>query len=209
MVVLGLTGSIAMGKSTAAAMFRSLRIPVFDADRTAHRLLARGGTGVAPVVAAFPGTERNAAIDRDAVAAKVFADPAALCRLESVLHPLVRREQTTFLEVHARRQASLVVLDIPLLFETAGDLACDHVAVVSAPGFLQLQRMLTRPGMTRDRAAAVLSRQMTDTEKRRRADFIIPSGLGRAFTFHTIKGIVQQVRKAPATHWPPRRHRKT
>jgi len=209
MVVLGLTGSIAMGKSTTATMFRRLGIPVFDADGSVHRLLARGGAGVAPAAAAFPGTENGSAIDHDAVAARVFGDPLALRRLESILHPLVRHEQTTFLEIHARRQASLVVLDIPLLFETAGDRTCDRVAVVSAPAFLQLQRILARPGMTRDRATAVLSRQMPDEEKRRRADFVIPSGLGRAFTFRAIKAIVQQVREASATHWPPRRRRKT
>jgi len=205
MVILGLTGSIAMGKSTAAGMFRWLGVPVFDADGTVHRLLAEGGAGVAPVAAAFPGTERGTAIDRDAVAAKVFGDASALRRLESVLHPLVRREQTDFLEIHARRQAALVVLDIPLLFETRGDRACDRVAVVSAPAFLQLQRMMARPGMTRDRAAAVLSRQMPDVEKRRRADFVIPSGLGRAFTFRAIRAIVGKARHASASHWPPRR----
>jgi len=207
MVVLGLTGSIAMGKSTAAGMFRRLGIPVFDADGAVHGLLARGGAGVAPVAAVFPGTMREAAIDRDAVAAKVFGDAEALHRLESVLHPLVRREQTNFLETHARRQTSLVVLDIPLLFETGGDQACDRVAVVSAPAFLQLQRMMARPGMTRDRAAAVLSRQMPDMEKRRRADFIIPSGLGRAFTFRAIEAIVRKARQAPASRWPPLRRR--
>lgn len=207
MVILGLTGSIAMGKSTAAAMFRRLGVPVFDADHAVHRLLASGGAGVAVVGEAFPGTAQDGAIDRDAVAARVFGNATALRRLESLLHPLVRREQSAFLATQARRSVPLVVLDVPLLFETGGNRACDRVAVVSAPWFVQRQRMIARPGMTGDRATAVLSRQVPDAEKRRRADAVIPTGLGRAFTFRVIKAIVGETRGLPPRQWPPRRRR--
>lgn len=190
MVVLGLTGSIAMGKSTAAAMFRDLGVPVYDADRAVHAVLGPGGAAVAAVGEALPGVVRDGAIDREAVARRVFGDGAALRRLEAIVHPLVQAEKARFLARCSRRRTPLVVLDIPLLFETGGEAGCDAVAVVSAPAFVQVQRLRARAGMDAARIAAVLARQMPDAEKRRRADYVIPSGLGRAFTRRAIAAIV-------------------
>lgn len=193
MRVLGLTGSIAMGKSTAAAMFRGLGVPVYDADRAVHAVLGPGGGAVAAVDAAFPGVVRDGAVDREAMAGRVFGDSAALRRLERIVHPLVQAEKARFLKRCARRRARLAVLDIPLLFETGGEADCDAVAVVSAPAFVQIQRLRARPGMDEARIASILERQMPDAEKRRRADYVIPSGLGRAFTYRTIAGIVDDL----------------
>jgi dephospho-CoA kinase len=191
MIILGLTGSLGMGKSTAAGMFRRLGIPVHDSDAAVHRLLGRRGGAVAAVAAAFPGAKRaDGAIDRPALGARVFGDEAALRRLERILHPLVRRSQQRFLAAARARRAPLVVLDVPLLFETQGERRCDAVVVVSAPAFLQRQRVMARPGMSDARLRAVLEKQMPDREKRRRADFVLPSGLGRAVTFRRIKRLV-------------------
>jgi dephospho-CoA kinase len=190
MIVLGLTGSIAMGKSTAAAMFRRLGVPVYDADRAVHRLLGKGGAAVTPVATAFPGVVVDGAIDRRLLGERVFGNAAALRELERILHPLVLRERQRFLRAARLQGRRLVVLDIPLLFETGGERACDAVAVVSAPASLQQARLLQRPGMSPERIAGVMRRQMPDKEKRRRADFIIPTGLGKATTYATIRGIV-------------------
>lgn len=193
MVILGLTGCIAMGKSAAADMFRRLGVPVHDADEAVHRLLARGGGAVAAVEEAFPGSTRNGAIDHEIVAKRVFEDKKALRRLESILHPLVRRDQRIFLDVIARRGDKLVVLDVPLLFETGGNEMCHSVAVVSAPQFVQTERLLRRPGMTRERINAIRALQMSDSEKKRRADYIIATGLGRDFTWRSIRMIVDDL----------------
>lgn len=194
MVVLGLTGSIAMGKSTAALMFRRLGVPVFDADHCVHRLLARGGRAVSRIEALFPGTVVAGAVDRPALAAKVFGDDKALARLEAILHPLVAGERRRFLGRQRRRGAPLVVIDVPLLFETGHDRGCDWVAVVSAPAFLQRQRLRRRPGMTPSRLRAIAARQLPDHAKRRRADVVLPSGLGRAVTFARVKRLVATLR---------------
>lgn len=190
MIVLGLTGSIAMGKSTAAAMFRRFGVPVFDADRAVHRLLAPGGAAIAAVATAFPGCVGNAAIDRGALAACVFADAAALQRLERLLHPLVFEQVEAFLRRSRREGRRLVVLDVPLLFETGGDGWCDLVAVVSAPARVQAERLARRPDHTQRRLAGVLDRQLPDAMKRRRADVVIPTGLGRAVTMRIIGALV-------------------
>lgn len=192
MIVLGLTGSIGMGKSAAAAMLRRLKVPLFDADRTVHRLLAPGGGAVERVAAAFPGV-RDAAggIDRRRLGARVFGDPAALAQLEAILHPMVAAAEKRFVAKARARRDSLVVLDVPLLFESGGALRCDYVLVVSAPAFLQRQRVLRRPGMTRARLAAVLATQMPDREKRRRADFVVATGLGRGLTLRRLKAILR------------------
>ncbi len=209
MVILGLTGCIAMGKSAAADMFRRLGVPVHDADEAVHRLLGRGGLAVAAVEAAFPGAARHGAIDHETVAKRVFADNAALRRLESILHPLVRLDQQSFLDTASRRGDTLVVLDVPLLFETGGDEMCDAVAVVSAPLFVQTERLLKRPEMTRERIEAIRRLQMSDGEKRRRADYVIPTGLGRDFAMRRIRTIVASVRTSgksrPADRSRPRR----
>lgn len=190
-VVLCLTGSIGMGKSETACMFRRLRVPVFDADAAVHRLLAKGGKAVNAVAKAFPGVENNGAIDRKALGAKVFDNPLALRKLESILHPLVREAEREFIRRARRRRAKLVVLDIPLLFETGGEERCDYVAVVSAPSFVQRYRVLRRPGMTEERFARVLDQQMPDGEKCRRADFVIRTGIGKAFALLQVKRIIR------------------
>lgn len=194
MRILGLTGSIGMGKSTAAAMLRRLGVPVHDADATVHGLFAPGGKAVAPVEAAFPGVVKDGAVDRAALGARVFGDDAALKRLEAIVHPLVRAAERDFLARHRRYGTPLVVLDIPLLFETHGERRCDLVAVVSAPAFLQAARVLARPGMTRARLDAVLAKQMPDEQKRRRADVVIPTGLGKGPAWKRLKALVQMMR---------------
>jgi dephospho-CoA kinase len=198
MIVLGLTGSIAMGKSTAAAMFRRLGVRVFDADQSVHRQLASNRQAIANVAAAFPGVVREGRIDRAALAGAVFGDDAALDRLEKILHPLVDADQERFLKIAARHGAPLVVLDIPLLFETGRERHCDRVAVVSAPWFVQLQRLKARPGMDRRRLETTLARQMSDAEKRRRADYVIPTGRSRGETLRTITRIVRELRQETA-----------
>ncbi|KZB71517.1 MULTISPECIES: dephospho-CoA kinase [Thalassospira] len=193
MKILGLTGSIGMGKSTAAAMFRTLGVPVHDADASIHELMAPDGLGFDPIAAAFPDVITDGRIDRQALGKIAFADPAVLKKLETILHPLVRAAENRFLAKQRRLGRKLVVLDIPLLYETSGEKRCDHVAVVTAPGFVQRQRVLSREGMTDAKFSAILSKQMPDTEKRKRADFIIPTGLGRAVTFQCIQGIIDQL----------------
>ena len=203
MVILGLTGSIGMGKSTAADMFRALRIPVCDSDAQVHRLMSAGGDAVDPVEAAFPGVVSDGGIDRAALRERVFGDAEALARLESIIHPLVTDARNRFLMHCASRRVALVVLDIPLLFETGNDRYCDATMVVTAPAFLQRARVLARPGMTPETLAKILAHQMPDGEKRRRADFVVPSNLGRGVTLRRIKEIVKLLAKRKAGKWPP------
>lgn len=197
MIILGLTGSIAMGKSTAAAMFRRLRVPVYDADVAVHRLLGRGGAAVPTIERLFPGVVVDGAVNRTALGARVFGDDAALRRLEGVLHPLVRDERERFLARERRRGTPLVVVDIPLLYETGAERSCDVVVVVSAPAFLQLQRLRRRPNFSEARVAAILAHQLPDVEKRRRADFVIHSGLGKALTRKRIATLVSELAASP------------
>ncbi|MGH6962729.1 MAG: dephospho-CoA kinase [Dongiaceae bacterium] len=198
MKVLGLTGSIGMGKTTVAAALRRLRIPVHDADATVHRLLRTDRVTVAAVEAAFPGvSDGGGGIDRAALSRRVFGDAAALERLERILHPLVRRAELRFLRRAAAARVPMVVLDIPLLFETAAERRCHAVLVVSAPDFVQTARVLHRRGMTPARLAAILARQMPDSEKRRRADFVVPSGLDRRTGWRALSGIVRAMRGGP------------
>lgn len=178
MRIIGLTGSIGTGKSTAARMLRRAGLPVHDADATVHALFASGGKAVAPVEAAFPGVERDGAIDRAALGRRVFGDPAALRRLEAIVHPLVRAAEADFLRRQRRRRARMVVLDIPLLFETGADRRCDLVVVVTCPPFLQAQRVLARPGMTLERLRQIRTQQAPEADKRRRADVVVPTGCG-------------------------------
>lgn len=194
MIVLGLTGSIAMGKSTASALFRREGVPVFCADQTVHRLLGPGGAAVAAIEANFPGVVAAGAVDRVQLAAKVFADPQALKRLEAIVHPLVIDAQDRFLKAAARRGSPLAVLDIPLLFEAGLDRLCDRIAVVSAPASVQYQRLVRRRTLDAVRIKATLARQMPDALKRRRADFIIPSGQGRALTRRVIVDIIRALK---------------
>ncbi len=190
MVILGLTGSIAMGKSATAQMFRRLGVPVHDSDAEVHNLMARGGAAVAAVEAAFPGVVKNGAVDRAALGQRVFGRPDELQKLEAILHPLVGKSREQFRRRHIARGTPVVVYDIPLLYEVGADALCDEVVVVSAPKFLQRQRVLRRPGMSAERLKSILARQMPDADKRRRADFVVPTGLGKAETLRHIKQIV-------------------
>jgi dephospho-CoA kinase len=184
---LGLTGSIAMGKSTAAAMLRRLGLPVIDADAAVHALLAPSGAAVVQVLARFPGVRgKDGGVDRTALGAQVFSDPTALKDLEAILHPMVSATRQRDLRRAGLRRARWLVLDVPLLLEGRGHRAADAVMVVSAPAFLQRQRALARPGMTAAKLAGVLARQMPDAEKRRRADIVIPTGLGKRETLRRI-----------------------
>lgn len=206
MLVLGLTGSIGMGKSTAVAMLRRLGLPVHDADAAVHRLMARDGAAVAAVDQAFPGVVVEGAVDRGRLGTKVLGDPAALRRLEAILHPLARASARAFLAKQARLRRTLAVLDIPLLFETGGEKICDAVVVVSAPAATQRARVMARPGMTEERFQAILAQQMPDAEKRRRADFIVQSGLGKAHALQQLRTIVT-VMKARAERGGPPLHK--
>jgi dephospho-CoA kinase len=188
-IVLGLTGSIGMGKSTAASVLRQLGVPVHDADASVHRLMSHGGGAVGFIEAAFPGTALDGAIDRKALGRRVYADPAELKRLESILHPMVRAQERIFLQTARMRRHPVVVLDIPLLYETGGEKRCDAVIVVTAPQFLQDQRVLKRPGMSRKRLDEIVSKQMPDAEKRKRADFVVPTGLGK----HASRAVLARI----------------
>ncbi|MCH7831695.1 MAG: dephospho-CoA kinase [Proteobacteria bacterium] len=204
MMILGLTGSIGMGKSAAADNFRRLGVPVHDADKTVHELLAKNGEAAPRIKDLFPDAVKKGILDRELIAKKVFGDAQALARIEEILHPMVRRREQTFLGRAARRGRPLVVLDIPLLFETGGEVRCDAVVTVSAPKFIQQQRVLKRQGMTRERFESILERQMPDAEKRRRADFVVLTGLGRDFSLRQILNLVRITSRWRGTKWPPR-----
>jgi dephospho-CoA kinase len=176
MLVLGLTGSIGMGKSTTAALFREAGTPVHDADAAVHRLYA--GAAAPLVEAAFPGVVRDGAVDRTLLGPRVLGDAAAMRRLEAIVHPLVRAEEEAFLARAAAMRAPAAVLDIPLLFETGGEGRCDAVVVVTAAPAVQRARVLARPGMSEERFQQILARQMPDADKRRRAHFLVDSGHG-------------------------------
>jgi dephospho-CoA kinase len=192
--IIGLTGGIGMGKSTAAAAFRRARIPVFDADAAVHRLQAPGGRAVRPIGAAFPGTVKDGRLDRVALRAAVLRDPVALKRLERIVHPMVRAEERAFLARARRRGARAAVLDIPLLLETAGRRHVDTVVVVSAPRDVQIHRVGLRRRMDRAQIQAVIARQMPDADKRRRADVVVRTGLSRFHALRTLRRFMQTLR---------------
>jgi dephospho-CoA kinase len=195
MIVIGLTGGIGMGKSTAARAFRRLGIPVHDADAAVHRLYARGGEGVRAIAALAPEAVIDGAVSREALRRRALSDPAFLARLEAAIHPLVRKQERSFLARCRRAHRPIAVLDIPLLFETGGDRRVDHVVVVSAPAATQRARVLSRPGMTEARLAAIRARQMPDAEKRRRAHTVIRTGLSRHHAQRAIRRLVARLRE--------------
>ena len=195
MIILGLTGSIGMGKSAAAEAFHQLQVPVFDSDQAVHALLAGGGDAASAVEDAFPGVMRDGVIDRAALGARVFGDATALKKLEAILHPAVREAQKAFLADYRQRGEKLVLLDVPLLFESGGDAVCDHVLVVSAPGEVQRARVLERQGMTEERFQEILAQQMPDAEKRSRADFVISTDRPIEDTRDEIRALVDELRK--------------
>jgi dephospho-CoA kinase len=174
--VLGLTGSIGMGKSATAGFFREAGVPVHDADAAVHDLYA--GAAAARIEAEFPGATRDGVVDREALGKVVLADAKALKRLEAIVHPLVRQAETDFVRCCVSAGASLIVLDVPLLFETGGERRCDAVLVVSAPASVQKQRVLARPGMTVERFEAILAKQMPDSQKRARAHWVLDTSRG-------------------------------
>jgi dephospho-CoA kinase len=189
--ILGLTGSIGMGKSTTAAMFRARGIPVHDSDEAVHRLY-RGAA--APLVEeAFPGTTTDGAVDRAKLGAQVIGHPERMARLEKIIHPLVRADRDALLEEARRSGAALMVLDIPLLYETGAEKDCDAVLVVTASPEIQRERVLARPGMTPERFAMIHVKQLPDAEKRRRADFIVDTGRGLAEAEAQIDAIIANI----------------
>jgi len=200
MIVLGLTGSIGMGKSTAAGFFADEGVPVYDADQAVHRLYA--GAAAAAIEAAFPGSTIGGAVDRALLAPQVIGDPAALRRLEAIVHPLVRREEGQFLADAEAAGAEVVVLNIPLLFETGGDRRCDAVVVVSAPAAMQRERVMSRPDMTEEKFARLLAQQVPDEEKRRRADFVVDSSKDFESTRAQVRAILQAARRLPRRRTP-------
>ena len=202
MVILGLTGSIGMGKSTAAADFRRLRVAVHDADETVHALMAPGGAAFDQICQAFPGVRSKVGIDRKRLGDLVFADMAALKKLEAILHPLVRKQKTEFLKRSALRRQNLVVLDVPLLFETGGEAKCDAVVVVTAPTFVQRARVMARPGMTTEKFESILAKQVPDLIKRRSADFVVQTGLGRIASLRKIRHIAHTAPFLKPNKWP-------
>lgn len=188
MIVLGLTGSIGMGKSTVAKMFADEGVPVFDADAAVHRLQGPAGALVEQIEAAFPGTTGEAGVDRTALAERVLAAPEELRRLEALVHPAVARERAAFLTAHAA--APIVLLDIPLLFEKGLERSVDRIAVVSAGAEAQRRRTLERPGMTVEKFERILAQQMPDAEKRARADFVIPTDRSIAETRASVRRVL-------------------
>ncbi|MET0247246.1 MAG: dephospho-CoA kinase [Sphingomonas sp.] len=188
MIRIGLTGSIGMGKSTVAAMFAEQGVPVFDADAEVHRLQGPGGRLLAPIEAEFPGTTGPEGVDRAALRERVVSDPDAFRRLEAIVHPAVAEARALFLERH--RAAPMVVLDVPLLFEAGGWAEVDRIVVVSAPGPIQRERVLARPGMTEARFEAILARQMPDADKRARADVVIPTGGSHQETRDAVRTLI-------------------
>jgi len=193
MILLGLTGSIGMGKSTTTAMFADLGAVVWNADDAVHRLYAPGGAAVLPVGEAFPGVVVDGAVDRTRLAEALGKDDTAFRRLEAIVHPLVAQGRAADLEAARTAGVNLAVLDIPLLFETDGDKAVDAVVVVTADPAIQAERVLARPGMTRERFGAILARQIPDAEKRMRADFVIDTGRGLEAARAEVEAIVAAV----------------
>lgn len=199
MITLGLTGSVAMGKSEAARMLKRFGLPVFDADAAVHRLTGPAGEAVPAILQAFPDAGDEAhGVDRRKLGARVFGDQAALAQLEAILHPLVFRARQDFLERARAQGARVAVLDIPLLYETGGAGAVDAVAVVSAPHEAQKSRALARPGMTEEKFAAILARQMPDSAKTARADYVLDSGSGKRKMLMDIKAMLRDLLKKDA-----------
>ena len=194
MLIVGLTGSIAMGKTETARMFARLGYPVFDADAAVHRLYDSGGAVVPLIERAFPGSVSGGKVDRARLSDIVAGDPQALTRLEALVHPLVRRDQQKFLEAAREAGHVFAVLDIPLLFETGRDRDVDAVVVASAPEAVQKARVLARPLMTQEKFAAILARQLPDSEKRRRADYVIDTSTGLEEAFEQVRAVADELR---------------
>jgi dephospho-CoA kinase len=194
MITVGLTGSIGMGKSTTAAMFEAEGVPVYDADAEVHRIYARGGAAVAPLEAAFPGVTSDGAVDRAALGERVVGDDAAMDRLNRIVHPLLGASRAEFFRKAAEANADIVVLDIPLLFETGGEKNVDAVVVVSAPADVQRARVLAREGMSEARLDGILARQTADADKRARAHFVVDTSRGLDPAREQVRAILAALR---------------
>ena len=197
MKIIGLTGSIGMGKSTTAAMFREAGIPVYDADAEVHKAYDVGGAAVEPVGAAFPGVVREGRIDREELRKRVLGNPEALKVLNGIVHPIVGRARAAVFEAAQAQGADMVILDVPLIFETGGEKNMHKVIVVSAPPEMQRARVLAREGMTPERLDAILAQQVPDAEKRARADFIVDSGQGFEAAREQVREILRRVASMP------------
>ena len=197
MKVIGLTGSIGMGKSTTAAMFEAEGVPVHDADAEVHALYDVGGKAVPLIEAAFPGVVKDGRVDRAALSHRVVGDAAALKQLEEIVHPLMGEARAAFFDAARQAGKVLVLVDVPLLFETGGEAKVDVVVVVSAPAEQQRDRVLAREAMTPEKFAAILARQMPDAEKRKRADFVIDTGRGIDAAHEQVKAVISSLRHRP------------
>ena len=194
MRMIGLTGSIGMGKSTTAAMFREAGIPVYDADAAVHDLYDQGGAAVGPVGEAFPGVVKDGKVDREELRKRVLGQPDELKRLNAIVHPLVGRDRIGFFKAAEEAGADMVILDIPLLYETGGDANVEAVVVASAPPEMQRERVLARPGMTLERLEAILAQQLHDTEKRARAHYLVDTGQGLDHARQQVEAIIADLR---------------
>lgn len=198
MIVIGLTGGIGMGKSTVAGQFEVLGIKTCSADVCVHKLMGRGGEAVVPIKKLFPTAVKDGQVDRKILGKIVFADKQKLSQLENILHPLVQEMENAFILKMKKSGIKMVVLDIPLLFETNGHERVDFTVVVSAPHFIQKQRVMARKGMTAQRFEQIIASQMQDLEKRGRADFVISTGLGKGYSFKAVKELVLGLRENEA-----------
>ena len=194
MKILGLTGSIGMGKTTTARLFGEAGAPVYDADSAVHAVYAEGGPAAPLLEAAFPGVTRDGAVDREALSARVLADADALRRLESIVHPLLMQSRAEFIHAAVATGADVVVIDVPLLFETGADRMMQAVVVATAPEAVQRERVLARPGMTPAKLDAILARQLPDAEKRARADFVIDTGEGMESARRQVSQVLATIR---------------
>jgi dephospho-CoA kinase len=193
MIIIGLTGGIGMGKSTVAGQFAKLGAKICSADACVHKLLGKGGAAVAKVQKHFPDSVKAGIVDRKILGQIVFSDKEKLKLLENILHPMVQEMKNDFINKSRRLGAEIVVLDIPLLFETSGENRVDYTVVVSAPAFIQKQRVMARKGMTAEKFERIIASQMQDLEKRNRADFVIPTSLGKGYSFKMVKELMQNL----------------
>jgi dephospho-CoA kinase len=197
MRIIGLTGSIGMGKSTTAAMFREAGIPVYDADAEVHAAYGVGGAAVGPVGEAFPGVVKAGRVDREELRKRVLGDPEALGRLNAIVHPIVGRARVEVFERARAAGADMIILDVPLIYETGGEKNMDKVIVVSAPADVQRERVLAREGMTPERLDAILAQQVPDAEKRARADYVVDTGKGLEAAREQVRAIIAELRAQP------------
>jgi dephospho-CoA kinase len=196
MKVIGLTGSIGMGKSTTAAMFREAGIPVYDADAAVHAAYDVGGIAVGPVGEAFPGTVKDGRVDREALRQAVLGKPEAMAKLNGIVHPLIGRDRAGVFEQAAASGADMIIMDVPLIYETGGEKNMDAVIVVSAPAEMQRERVLAREGMSPERLEAILAQQVPDAEKRARADYVIDTGHGLEHARAQVQAVIEKLRGA-------------